>query len=516
MAKIFLKEFGGMVPRIGEQHLSIRRKLNETGFFGGRPPEPSREIMSWPHATEAENCRLFSGELRPLKQPALFHQFCRPGEPCFNSPLPGDPSIPPPDPPDPPPVCEAVMIDSLTPGLDLGPKTAGDVIVLTVNVNTDATAPIQYQWFKNGIALPSEVGAVLTYTILPEDVNAADFRVFVQNPCGSQLSDAWFINTGYVCKEYACDTMLTYWNQNAVQDLHWPMIGQTVTNGDGVWSQQYVDSGNTNTAKNMVEDTPGFEAFFPNGSFPANGTNPDLCENYGPLNVSSDTVNETLRKVLTPTERTGFESGVFAAGTGAIDILIGGMFSPRWNSGVANAVVMGITVGYEVKVNDPNGFDWTPSENEFGLEGTYESAQPYMRPLVRDDTGGVHGDATGNPIIVASRDEALEALTVRIQAREYLRNGLWQDVEFRVRVDYGAESRDTGWVGLGRNGAAELQGEPEYRLDPSVGLKEIIFRNSQKLAHFGVSNAVTQADVDALYEAYDQSFSTYQDPQCTP
>jgi hypothetical protein len=56
MAVISLKWFGGMIPRAGEQHL---------------PP---------PHATEAENCSLYSGELRPLKKPALAHRFWSPTE----------------------------------------------------------------------------------------------------------------------------------------------------------------------------------------------------------------------------------------------------------------------------------------------------------------------------------------------------------------------------------------------------------------------------------------------------
>jgi hypothetical protein len=54
MAVISLKWFGGMIPRAGERHL---------------PP---------PHATEAENCNLYSGELRPLKKPALAHRFWQP------------------------------------------------------------------------------------------------------------------------------------------------------------------------------------------------------------------------------------------------------------------------------------------------------------------------------------------------------------------------------------------------------------------------------------------------------
>ena len=56
MAVISLKWFGGMIPRAGEQPL---------------PP---------PYATEAENCNLYSGELRPLNKPALAHVFWSPTE----------------------------------------------------------------------------------------------------------------------------------------------------------------------------------------------------------------------------------------------------------------------------------------------------------------------------------------------------------------------------------------------------------------------------------------------------
>lgn len=62
MTSIVLKVFGGMVPRRGEQHL---------------------EMVS---ATEAENTRLYSGELRPLNKPALAHTFSQPDDPEFIQP----------------------------------------------------------------------------------------------------------------------------------------------------------------------------------------------------------------------------------------------------------------------------------------------------------------------------------------------------------------------------------------------------------------------------------------------
>jgi hypothetical protein len=69
MAVISLKWFGGMIPRAGEQHL---------------PP---------PHATEAENCNLYSGELRPLNKPALAHRFWSPTEFDIFPPIIGPPCL---------------------------------------------------------------------------------------------------------------------------------------------------------------------------------------------------------------------------------------------------------------------------------------------------------------------------------------------------------------------------------------------------------------------------------------
>ena len=70
MSKLFLKWFGGMRPRMGDQHLTERR-LQETGIFRSPQQNPDFEVNTGVHATEAENCNLYSGELRPLKKPAL-------------------------------------------------------------------------------------------------------------------------------------------------------------------------------------------------------------------------------------------------------------------------------------------------------------------------------------------------------------------------------------------------------------------------------------------------------------
>ncbi len=156
MSKIWLKEFGGMVPRIGEQHLSAQRRIAETGYFPGRGQAKDREIMSWPHATEAENCHLFSGELRPLKQPQLTHTFCRPDEECWRAPIPVDPSIPPPEPPEPPPGCVPVVITQQLPLSDFCKEYACDAVDLYWAANATSADgkkliwPVIGQYSRNG------------------------------------------------------------------------------------------------------------------------------------------------------------------------------------------------------------------------------------------------------------------------------------------------------------------------------------------------------------------------------
>ena len=108
MSKIFLKWFGGMRPRMGDQHLS-RRRLTETGIFAQPVQNTDNEMLSEIPATEAENCNLYSGELRPLRQPALAHRFCKPTDDCWRQPIPDDPSVPPVEPPEPPDCVPAVI-----------------------------------------------------------------------------------------------------------------------------------------------------------------------------------------------------------------------------------------------------------------------------------------------------------------------------------------------------------------------------------------------------------------------
>ena len=243
MSRISLKWFGGMVPRRGEQHLP--RSL---------------------HATEAENCNLYSGELRPLKKPSLSHQFCRPDEDCWRSPLPDDPSVPPPEPPPEPPLCVPVAIESTSPAYDLGDIAFGTQLLFTVTVNADATTPLQYQWYQNGIAIPGAVDSVYQHTVAVEDAYT-NFTVSVQNPCGLEVSGAWTLGfTGYICKEYACNSFSTEVVRLNPDGL-FPHIdsaeGNYIFDHNGYFKDLYID------VNGSVADStwygPPISAYLPNG-----------------------------------------------------------------------------------------------------------------------------------------------------------------------------------------------------------------------------------------------------------
>lgn len=156
MALISLKWFGGMIPRRGEQHL---------------PPYS---------ATEAQNTDLYSGELRPLIKASLSHQFERPTSDDFVE----EPGTP--EPPPPPAGCIAIAITSQpTPPLTL---EVGDLITLSFTTNADATPPVQYQWYKNGVAVPGAVSTTYTATAEVED-SYARFQATAINPCGDDATD---------------------------------------------------------------------------------------------------------------------------------------------------------------------------------------------------------------------------------------------------------------------------------------------------------------------------------------
>lgn len=182
MTAILLKFFGGMIPRLGEQHLSKQKKIAETGLFGGRGEKPN-ELLSDPSATDAQNANLYSGELRPLAKPARSHGFARPGDPDFNEPLIGDPSWPP-DLPPPPPVCIPVVIET-DPVNQAG--VPGDNVAFTVLVNADVTVPVRYQWFQDNIIMSGEISPVLNVLVTDNNINSR-YNVAVYNPCGDDIS----------------------------------------------------------------------------------------------------------------------------------------------------------------------------------------------------------------------------------------------------------------------------------------------------------------------------------------
>lgn len=153
-----------MIPRRGEQHLPA------------------------PHATEAENVNLYSGELRPLKKPARAHEFCRPEDECWNTPLVDDPSFPP-TLPECPPGGEPPVVTQEPESINSIP---GGTVTLTVAA--EGTEPLIYQWFEDGIAIPSAVNPTYEYTAGQAD-DIRYFSVAVYGPCGEALSNVVTVNT---------------------------------------------------------------------------------------------------------------------------------------------------------------------------------------------------------------------------------------------------------------------------------------------------------------------------------
>lgn len=203
---IFLKWFGGMIPRLGEQHLKAQR-IRETGYFKspGSIPRPP-EVEEGMYATDAQNTDLYSGELRPMVVPSLAHTFTQPTAEDFIE----EPETPPP--PEPPPSgCIPVTITTHP----TAPATLADgaLLTLTAETNSDATPPVQYQWYKNGVAVPGAVGPTYTEVVGVED-SYARFQLVVQNPCGGGDGDGDISNEILLpeveidlpeCQPYACD-----------------------------------------------------------------------------------------------------------------------------------------------------------------------------------------------------------------------------------------------------------------------------------------------------------------------
>lgn len=181
MSRIFLKWFAGMIPRQGEQHLKAS-KIAETGLFWEPPQQRDEQLAPQQvHATEAENCRLYSGELRPLNRPALAHAFARPGDRDFYAPTVEDPSYPP-DQPVEPPECIAPTITQQPTFTDYQIND-----VAAYSVISDGTTPLSYQWFFNGIVIPGEVGPAITFIVDETNVRNT-IRVAVANACGFEWS----------------------------------------------------------------------------------------------------------------------------------------------------------------------------------------------------------------------------------------------------------------------------------------------------------------------------------------
>lgn len=182
MSNIFLKWFGGMIPRMGEQNLK-KERMAETGFFpSGMQPRSESLAPRNVNATEAANVNLYSGELRPLTKPARAHEFARPGDDDFYAPTWDDPSYPPDSPETPGKECIPPNITDPPVFVDyeLGQQAAYSVI-------TEGSTPLQYQWFLDGILVPSEVGPAFTFLVTEENIHSR-VMVGVGNACGNEAT----------------------------------------------------------------------------------------------------------------------------------------------------------------------------------------------------------------------------------------------------------------------------------------------------------------------------------------
>jgi hypothetical protein len=85
------------------------------------------------------------------------------------------------------------------------PASEGTEVILSIAVNADATAPVQYQWFEDGVAMDGEVGPTLTITLTTDNQFTA-YTVLVINPCSNQISAAYV--TGEVTTVVTVETLL--------------------------------------------------------------------------------------------------------------------------------------------------------------------------------------------------------------------------------------------------------------------------------------------------------------------
>lgn len=94
----------------------------------------------------------------------------------------------------------------------LGDFVVGGQFTLEVFTNSDATAPVQYQWFIDDVAIPGAVESTYTHTVLAGQSHSS-FRALVQNPCGQEFTQYWLLGDVTEippeCFPYECDA----WDQ---------------------------------------------------------------------------------------------------------------------------------------------------------------------------------------------------------------------------------------------------------------------------------------------------------------
>ena len=148
-------------------------------------------------------------------------------------------------------------------------RNAGEIVTLQADVNADATAPVSYQWYRNGIYIPSAVDSTYTFTVTVDDAYA-EYTVSVQNPCGQAVAEPWQLgDTGYVCKEYECDA---FEKALAMSTAYFPLNEIKPIETIGV-----VKNAKNDPRYDMDVNNPGLMAW----RVPLEATTLGLCDNVG-------------------------------------------------------------------------------------------------------------------------------------------------------------------------------------------------------------------------------------------
>jgi len=228
---------------------------------------------------------------------------------------------------------------------------------------------VQYQWLQDNQALPGEVGPVLSLTLEPDD-SYTSFTVFVQNPCGEQISlpvPFGEITDVPICKLYECDA---YENALLAFNTHslWTFTGG-LSETDGS-----VDNGAT------IYDRMGNNDLTVDGNnyFFTGGVVPDDCEGATSIGINTGTGTSLRRS---------------------------GLYPPRAELPSTGAGIIGCVIKKGSSVGGGIAAEWTKTDTEdtggsisiSGFSGvTFTLA---MQTLRFNNSGVYQGASTGNILI---------------------------------------------------------------------------------------------------------------------